>query len=62
MDKIKSTKMTGFIAKLTNAANRAAMKNDEKKLQKRHLRTDFHAPMHMGRLEPNLRVSKLFEG
>lgn len=62
MDKNKSTKLSGFIAKLTSAANRAAVKNDEKKLQKRHLRNDYHAPIHMNSFEQNLMVSKLFEG
>ncbi|MCB0521653.1 MAG: hypothetical protein R2830_21720 [Saprospiraceae bacterium] len=63
MDSNKTTKLSGLIAKLTNAANRAAAKNEEKsQLQKRSQRNDYHVPMQMKSFDQNMMVPKLFEG
>ncbi len=61
MEKNKSSKLTGFIAKLTTAANKGVKKNlDSQRFQTRNAKTDFIAPLHLGTrsFEAQMRSSK----
>lgn len=52
MDKSKTKKLTGFIAKLTDAANRSVKKNDYKVLKRNSSKAGFKLPLMLNTLEP----------
>jgi hypothetical protein len=62
MDKSKSTKLTGLIAKLTVAANKAVKKSEiSQKTQKHYSKTDVNVPFNVNHLDRNLRTAKLLK-
>jgi hypothetical protein len=59
MDRNKSTKLNGLIAKLTIAANRAVKKNEtEKTFTKRPVKPEYQAPIHLNHFDQRLRTFK----
>ena len=62
MDKSKSNKLTGLIAKLTVVANKAIKKTEiSQETQKHYTKTDINVPFNLNHFDRNLRMAKLLK-